>query len=41
MDYDDPAVRGFMDLEGVKRWLPGDKRGYEDLTAAMHEQGYL
>ena len=32
---------GVMDLEGVKRWLPGDKRGYADLTAAMHEQGYL
>jgi phosphonate transport system substrate-binding protein len=41
MSYDDPALRGVMDLEGVKRWLPGDKSGYADLTAAMREQGYL
>jgi len=41
MNYDDPSVRTFMDLEGVKRWLPGDKSGYADLTAAMREQGYL
>ena len=25
MSYDDPSVRNVMDLEGVKRWLPGDK----------------
>ena len=30
-----------VDLEGVKRWLPGDKSGYADLTVAMREQGYL
>jgi hypothetical protein len=30
-----------MDLEGVKRWLPGDKAGYEVVTQAMREQGYL
>jgi phosphonate transport system substrate-binding protein len=41
MSYDDPALRGVMDLEGVKRWLPGDKSGYADLTEAMREQGYL
>ena len=41
MSYDDPALRGVMDLEGVKRWLPGDKSGYADLAAAMREQGYL
>ena len=41
MSYDDPAMRHPMDLEGVKRWLPGDKSGYTDLTAAMREQGYL
>jgi len=39
--YDDPAMRHAMDLEGVKRWLPGDKSGYADLTAAMRDQGYL
>jgi ABC-type phosphate/phosphonate transport system substrate-binding protein len=41
MDYDDPALRNAMDLEGVKRWLPGNKFGYADLTGAMLEQGYL
>jgi phosphonate transport system substrate-binding protein len=41
MDYNDPALRHAMDLEGVKRWLPGDKEGYAALTQAMREQGYL
>jgi ABC-type phosphate/phosphonate transport system substrate-binding protein len=41
MRYDEPALRPAMDLEGVKRWLPADKRGYETLTVAMREQGYL
>jgi phosphonate transport system substrate-binding protein len=41
MSYDDPKLRHFMDLEGVKRWLQGDKAGYEVLTHAMREQGYL
>jgi len=41
MSYDEPELRAVMDLEGVKRWLPGDKDGYGDLTDAMREQGYL
>jgi phosphonate transport system substrate-binding protein len=41
MSYDDPSVRVEMDLEGVKRWLPGDKSGYADLTEAMRKQGYI
>ena len=28
-------MRQAMDLEGVKRWLPGDRDGYESLAAAM------
>ena len=35
MDYDDPSVRTEMDLEGVKRWLPGDRDGYAALAEAM------
>ena len=35
MGYDDPTLRQAMELEGVKRWLPGDRAGYESLTAAM------
>jgi ABC-type phosphate/phosphonate transport system substrate-binding protein len=41
MSYDDPSVRVEMELEGVKRWLPGDKSGYADLTEAMRRQGYI
>jgi phosphonate transport system substrate-binding protein len=41
MDYNDATLRPAMDLEGVKRWLPADKVGYETLTTAMREQGYL
>jgi ABC-type phosphate/phosphonate transport system substrate-binding protein len=35
MRYDDARMRQAMDLEGVKRWLPGDRSGYESLAAAM------
>lgn len=35
MRHDDPAVRHAMDLEGVRRWLPGDREGYASLQAAM------
>lgn len=41
MDYNDPVLRAAMDLEGVKRWLPGDEDGYVTLSEAMSEQGYL
>lgn len=41
MRYDDSTLRPAMDLEGVKRWLPAEKGGYETLTQAMREQGYL
>jgi ABC-type phosphate/phosphonate transport system substrate-binding protein len=35
MSYDDPQMRRAMTLEGVKRWLPGDRSGYRELAAAM------
>ncbi|MFN2388439.1 MAG: phosphate/phosphite/phosphonate ABC transporter substrate-binding protein [Actinomycetota bacterium] len=41
MDHNDPELRNAMDLEGVKRWLPGDRSGYADLEEAMRAQGYL
>jgi phosphonate transport system substrate-binding protein len=41
MDYNDPVLRTAMDLEGVKRWLPGDEEGYLTLQEAMSEQGHL
>ncbi len=37
MRYDDERMRRAMDLEGVKRWLPGDRAGYDSLAAAMSE----
>jgi len=37
MSYDDERMREAMDLEGVKRWLPGDRAGYGSLAAAMSE----
>jgi ABC-type phosphate/phosphonate transport system substrate-binding protein len=41
MDHNDPELRNAMDLEGVKRWLEGDRSGYVDIESAMKEQGYL
>lgn len=41
MSYDDERMRPLMDLEGVRRWLPGERSGYESLAAAMREQGHL
>lgn len=37
MSYDDERVRQAMDLEGVRRWLPGDRAGYESLALALRE----
>jgi phosphonate transport system substrate-binding protein len=39
MDHDDPAMRQPMDLEGVRRWLPGDRDGYASLIAAAERLG--
>lgn len=41
MSYDDPSLRAAMELEGVKRWLPADRAGYQVLEQAMQAQGYL
>lgn len=34
MDYADPAVRPLLDMEGLKRWLPGRTSGYALLERA-------
>jgi ABC-type phosphate/phosphonate transport system substrate-binding protein len=39
MSYEDPRMRPAMSLEGVRRWLPGERSGYESLIAAMAESG--
>ena len=41
MSYADPQVRSLLDLEGLKRWLPGRTEGYALLTAAVDRWGYL
>lgn len=39
MDYNDPQHRRLLDLEGLKRWLPGSTEGYRTLFEAVEEQG--
>ena len=41
MRYDDPAVRPLMDLEGLKRWMPGRTSGYAALERACDRFGWL
>lgn len=41
MSYADPKVRPLLDLEGLKRWLPGRTEGYALLNAAVERSGYL
>jgi len=35
MSYSDPEVRPLLDLEGLKRWVPGRVEGYVQLAAAI------
>jgi phosphonate transport system substrate-binding protein len=37
MSFEDPSMREAMTLEGVRRWLPGDRSGYAALAAAVSE----
>lgn len=41
MSYSDPQVRRLLDLEGLKRWLPGRTEGYAQLAAACDRFAYL
>lgn len=41
MDYDDPAHREMMDLEGLQAWLPGRTSGYAALEAATRAQDFF
>jgi len=38
MSFDDPSMRNAMTLEGVRRWLPGDRSGYASLELAMQRE---
>ena len=41
MSYSDPKVRRLLDLEGLKRWLPGRTEGYRLLSDAVAKFDYL
>jgi len=41
MKYEDPVVRPLLDLEGLKRWLPGRVEGYAQLNRAVDAFGTL
>ncbi len=41
MDYNNPAHREMMDMEGLKEWLPGRTSGFGPLTEAVETQGFF
>jgi len=41
MQYDNPAHRDMMDLEGLTAWLPGRTSGFEALTAAVASERFF
>ena len=41
MSYEDADVRRLLDLEGLKKWLPGRTQGYDLLSKAVDRFGYL
>jgi phosphonate transport system substrate-binding protein len=41
MSYADPTMRRLLDMEGLKRWLPGRTSGYELLGKAVDHFSFL
>jgi hypothetical protein len=41
MSYEDPEVRPLLDMEGLKRWVPGRTQGYAQLDRAVDLFHYL
>jgi ABC-type phosphate/phosphonate transport system substrate-binding protein len=41
MSYADPQVRRLLDLEGLKRWLPGRTEGYTQLSKAVEKFHFM
>ena len=41
MSYDDPALRPLLDMEGLRKWLPGRTTGYVALERAVDRFRYL
>ena len=40
MDFADPSIRPLLELEGLRRWLPGRVLGYQQLEAAVDRFGF-
>ncbi len=41
MSFQDPRVRGLMELEGLKRWLPARTSGYDQLEKAVQTLNFF
>ncbi len=41
MDYENPAHRRILEMEGLKRWVKGDRKGYDAVFAAIDSLGCL
>jgi ABC-type phosphate/phosphonate transport system substrate-binding protein len=41
MQYENPAHREMMDLEGLKAWLPGRTSGFGPLTSAVESERFF
>jgi phosphonate transport system substrate-binding protein len=41
MSYDDPEVRPLLDMEGLKKWMPGRTSGYQLLERAVDRFGTI
>jgi hypothetical protein len=41
MDYSNPKHREMMELEGLKKWLPGRKTGFGALSDAIERQNFF
>jgi phosphonate transport system substrate-binding protein len=40
MSYEDPEAKPLLDLEGLRRWVPGRSEGYWQLEAAVEATGF-
>ena len=41
MDYNNPAHRPIMDMEGLKRWVPPSMDGYQALFEAVEALNFF
>ena len=41
MDYNNPCHKTVLDMEGLKEWVHGQRKGYDSVFAAVDATGYL